>query len=340
MKVDHFLLSPGLGQVEQEARRAESIGFDGFFTADTAHDPFLPLVTAARVTGRMDLGTGIAVAFARSPMTVAYTSWDLADASGGRFLLGLGTQIRAHVTRRFSMPWEAPAARLAEYIRALRAIWYSWQNGSRLSFTGEYYSFTLMTPFFDPGPIAHPSIPIYVSAVNPLVTRLAGELCQGIHVHPFHTARYVREVMIPEIQRGAAKAGRSADEVALAAAVFVVSGETPREREAAEAYVRQQIAFYASTPAYRRVLDHHGWSFGEKLTAMSKRGEWGEMASVIPDEVVEEVAVVAPLAEVGSAIRRRYEGLLERVALYTVPGFGGLSDGEWAELVSSIAGPR
>ncbi|MFQ5966138.1 MAG: TIGR03617 family F420-dependent LLM class oxidoreductase [Acidimicrobiia bacterium] len=336
MKADYFLPPMSLTKVASETRRIEQLGFDGLFTADTTHDPFLPLVTAAASSERIDLGTGIAVAFARSPMTVAQTTWDLADASGGRFILGLGPQIRAHITRRFSMPWVAPAARMREYLEAIRAIWDTWQNGVPLRFKGEHYSFTLMTPFFNPGPIKHPDVPIYISAVNPLMSRLAGELCQGIHVHPFHTPRYLTEVIAPEVARGAAEADREPEEIALAAAVFVVSGKTSADREASEWFVRQQIAFYASTPAYRRVLDLHGWDFGEKLTAMSKRGEWAQMAGVISDDVLHEVAVVVPLGEVGAAIAERYEGVLSRVAIYENPGLASLSDEDWSELAVGI----
>jgi probable F420-dependent oxidoreductase len=336
MKVDYFLPPVSLSEVPRLASRAERLGFDGFFSVDTGHDPFLPLVTAAQATERLDLGTGIAVAFARSPMTVAYTAWDLADVSDGRFLLGLGTQIKAHITRRFGMPWGSPAARLREYIQALRAIWDTWQNHTALRFRGDFYSFTLMTPFFDPGPISDPDIPIYISAVNPLICQVAGELCQGVHVHPFHTIPYLTDVMLPEIETGAASAGRSRKDVNLAATVFVVTGKTADEIEAGALFARQQIAFYASTPAYRRVLELHGWDFGEQLTRMSKRGRWDEMASAITDEVLHEVAVVAPLDEVAQAVRARYEGILGRIAFYHGPGLAGLSDGEWSDLVAAV----
>lgn len=336
MKVDYFLLGSSMGAVGEMAREAERLGFDGVLSADTTHDSFLPLAIAAETTDRVELGTAITVAFARSPMTVAYSTWDLADLSGGRFILGLGTQIKAHITRRFSMPWETPAARLKEYIRALRAIWESWQTGERLNFVGEYYSFTLMTPFFNPGPIKDPDVPIYISAVNPLVSRVAGELCQGIHVHPFHTVRYLREVVFPNVERGAAPYGRSLDDVDMAAAVIVVSGRDDDEIAASTLAAKQQIAFYASTPAYRGISELHGWDFAAKATAMSKRGQWAEMAALVTDEALHEVAVVAPLDEVGLAVRDRYDGVLQRMSFYAIPPFTDLSEEEWSPLVDSV----
>lgn len=216
MKIDYYLPDGPLDAVPRLVARARDIGYEGVFTADTAHEPFLPLVAAVPAGGGMDFGTAIAVAFARSPMVVAQTAWDLSTLADGRFLLGLGTQVKPHVERRFGMPWGAPVKRLGEFIRALRAIWDSWQNGTRLRFRGEFYSFSLMTPFFDPGPIEHPDIPVYIAGVGPLMSRLAGEMCSGYHVHPFHTPRYLREVTIPAIDEGAQSAGRSSDSVTLA----------------------------------------------------------------------------------------------------------------------------
>ena len=335
MKVDYYLPEGELEAVPGRAVRARDIGYDGIFTADTAHDPFLPVVAAAPVASGLDLGTAIAVAFARSPMVVAQTAWDLASLTHGRFLLGLGTQIKAHVVRRFSMPWASPVARLDEFVRALRAIWDTWQNGEPLRFRGEFYSFSLMTPFFNPGPIAHPDIPIYIAGVGPYMARLAGERCDGYHVHPFHTVRYLREVTLPSMNDGARAVGRSLDLIELASTVFVVTGRDSDEISAMRRRVRQQIAFYASTPAYRKVLEVHGWDFGARLTAMSKRGEWAEMADVIPDEVLAEVAVEAPIDQLGAAVRSRYEGLLHRVGFYAVDGVTpDLTDQEWADLVA------
>ena len=339
MKIDYYLPDGPLDAVPHLVARAKDIGYDGVFTADTAHEPFLPIVAAVPSGRGMDFGTAIAVAFARSPMVVAQTAWDLASLAEGRFLLGLGTQIKPHVERRFSMPWGPPARRLAEFVRALRAIWDTWQNGARLRFRGEFYSFSLMTPFFDPGPIEYPEIPVYIAGVGPHMSRLAGEMCDGYHVHPFHTPRYLREVTIPAMDEGARAAGRSLESVTLASTVFVVTGRDEDEMATMRNSVRQKIAFYASTPAYRRVLQVHGWDFGPRLTAMSKRGQWEQMADVVSDEVVAEVAVEAPIHRLGEAVQARYHGLLDRVGLYALEGaMPAVGDDIWARVVASIRG--
>ena len=339
MKIDFYLPDGHLTEVPRQAARAVDIGYDGIFTPDTSHDPFLRIAVAAPAAQGMDLGTAVAVAFARSPMTVAQTAWDLAGLTEGRLMLGLGTQIKAHIERRFSMPWGSPARRMSEYIRALRAIWGSWQNGEPLRFRGEFYSFTLMTPFFDPGPIDHPSIPVYVAGVGPRMSHLAGEMCDGYHVHPFHTVRYLREVTLPAMEEGARQGGRTLDEIKMVSTVFVVTGRDRTEMEAMRSRVRQQIAFYASTPAYRRVLDVHGWNFGPRLTALSKRGRWEMMADVITDDVVSEVAVEAPIDELGDAVRFRYEGILDRIGFYTVGrGMTSITDEQMSRIVSATRG--
>lgn len=346
MKVDQSLqtlTSGSLLDVAEFAANAESLGFDGLFTAETGHDPFLPIAAAAGRTRTIELGTAIAVAFARSPMTVAYTAWDLAEATGGRFLLGLGTQIKAHIERRFDMPWSSPGPRMREYIAALRAIWQSWQTGDRLSFAGDFYSFSLMTPFFSPAPMEHFAIPIYVAGVGEYMCRVAGESADGFHVHPFHTPRYLTEVVVPNIAAGAARGGRDPDDVQLVTPVFVVTGRTEEEVAASRLATKLQLAFYASTPAYRGVLELYGWEFGDELTAMSKRGEWMAMGEVIPDEMVDEFAVTAPLDQLGKAVRMRYEGLVHRVGFYfsIIPGQPPVVDPtpeEWAALVAGVRG--
>ncbi len=337
MKVDFYLPPTAPGDVAQLAERAERLGYDGIFSADTSHDPFFPLLIAAQSTTSVDLGTAIAVAFARSPMTVAQTAWDLAAYSEGRFLLGLGTQIRAHITRRFSMPWGKPGPQMREYIGALRAIWDCWQNGTPLRFKGDYYQFSLMTPFFNPGPIKHPEVPVYIAGVGEYMARLAGEVCQGFHAHPFHTVRYLDEVVLPNMHQGAERAGRTLADIERVVTVFVVTGRDEAEQKAAADAVRMQIAFYASTPAYAGVLDLHDWDFGPELTAMSKRGEWAEMAAVITDDVLEAVAVVAPPDEVGARIRERYAGRIDRIGYYTMVPMS-LDDEGWAALIAETKG--
>ena len=338
MQVDFYFPPQDVGGAAAAARRAAELGYDGFFTAETSHDPFLPLVPAAEAAPSLDLGTAIAVAFPRSPMVVAQTSWDLAALSGGRFLLGLGTQVKAHITRRFSTEWGSPGPRLREYIQALRAIWRTFQEGEPLKFEGEFYRFSLMTPFFNPGPIAHPHVPVYIAGVNQYLSRLAGELCDGFHVHPFHTVRYLDEVVLPNMAAGAESAGRSLDDVVRVTTVFVVTGRDEAEMRQAMHPVKQQISFYASTPSYRAVLEVHGWDFGERLSLMARQGQWDRMPELIPDEVVEEVAVVAPVGELGPAIRARYGDRVQRVGYYTLPGQLDLDDDELAELVASTKG--
>jgi probable F420-dependent oxidoreductase len=339
VKVDYYL-APGtpLAYVEAEAFRAATLGYDGLFAAETAHEPFLPLVIASRAAPELTTGTAIALAFPRSPMITAHVAWDLAAFTHGKFILGLGTQIKAHITRRFSGEWLPPGPRMRDYLRALRAIFNTWQTGEPLRYEGDFYHFSLMTPFFNPGPIDYPDVPLAIAGVGPYMCKLAGEVCQGFHVHPFHTVKYLDEIVIPQMQAGADLAGRSLADIERIATVFVVTGHDETEIEQAMGSVRQQIAFYASTPDYAAVLDLHGWDVADKLRAMSRRGEWGEMAAVIPDDMIAEVAVVAPLEELGSAIRARYGDRLQRIGYYTVDGTSSFSPGDWSQLISDTRG--
>src|SRR5215211_3443781 len=260
MKLDASLGTEGryLRGVGETARAAEGLGFAGLWTSETKHDAFLPLAIAADATERIELGTSVAIAFSRSPMEVAQTAWDLQDLSDGRFVLGLGTQVKAHVKRRFSMPWDRPVARLREYIMALRAIWDSFQTEGSLSFEGEFYRHTLMTPFFNPGPIEHPEIPVYIAGVNTGLAALAGELCDGFHVHPFHSPEYVRQTVKPAIAEGAEGTGRDPEQVTLATSAFViVTGDGTEAAEQKES-VRAHRAVYASVPTDPTVVEAHG----------------------------------------------------------------------------------
>jgi probable F420-dependent oxidoreductase len=317
MKFDVNLPVDDLNAVAGIARAAEEYGFDGIWTSETAHNPFLPLTHVAAATTRIAFGTAVAIAFPRSPMMTAQVAWDLAAQSGGRFILGLGTQIKPHIEKRFSAIWGAPVPKLREYIEALRAIWRSFQTGASLRYSGEHYRFSLLTPFFTPPPIAQPDIPVYIAGVNEGLCQLAGEMCQGFHVHPFHTTHYLRELVLPSIEAGAAKGGRTRADCALASAVFVISGTSDEAIARQTDVVRAQIAFYASTPSYRVVMDMHGWGdLHERLNALSRLGKWDEMGALISDDMLAHFVVTAPPDSLAQAVQERYRGLLDRVGYY------------------------
>lgn len=299
------------------AKRAASAGFDALWSSETQHDPFLPLALAAEHTKRIQLGTAIAVAFARSPTVIAHNAWDLQKLSGGRFVLGLGTQVKAHIERRFGMSWDQPAARLREYILAIRALWQCWQSGEKLNFRGEFFKLTLMAPFFNPGPLAQPHIPIFIAGVNAQLCLLAGELCEGFHVHPFHTPKYLAEFILPNIEQGLRKGERSRGDMQLASSVFVIGGDTEEERRRNRELVRQQISFYASTPSYHPVFELHGWKpIAGQLSALAARGRWQEMPALITDAMLAEFAAEGEWAKLPTMLLRRYDGLLDRIAYY------------------------
>ncbi|MCE2527394.1 MAG: TIGR03617 family F420-dependent LLM class oxidoreductase [Actinomycetia bacterium] len=338
MKFDYYFPNLPPTAAPEFAHRAARIGYDGFFTAETSHEPFLSMCLASQAEPGLEVGPAITLAFPRSPMVMAQLAWDMQIVAGGKFLLGLGTQIKPHITRRFSTEWSHPTARLRDYIGAVRAVWDCFQNGTRLRYKGEFYQLTLMTPFFNPGPNQLPEIPVYIAGVGPLLSKLAGEVCDGFHVHPFHTAKYLDDVVLPAIAKGASDYGRTVADVELATPVFVVTGRTTEEMEQLIRPVKEQIAFYASTPSYAPILDTHGWDFGPTLNAMSKRGEWRQMADVIPDEVVHEVAVVAPLEQLAERILTRYQGRVQRVGIYSMAGDEIFSEEEWAGLAAGIKG--
>jgi probable F420-dependent oxidoreductase len=308
----------GLGKAGETAALQEARGYDGIWVPETSHDPFLPLMLAAEHTERLDLGTAIAVAFARNPMTLAQVSWDLQAVSHGRFILGLGSQIKAHITRRFSMPWSSPAARMREMILAIRAIWESWAQGTKLDFRGDFYSHTLMTPFFNPGPNPHGDARIFLAGVGERMTRVAGEVADGFLCHGFTTRQYLDEVTLPNLAKGRAKAGTSMDGFQLAGPMFVVTGRDETEMADAAKGVKGQIAFYGSTPAYRPVLELHGWGeLQDELNRLSKQGRWAEMGDLIDDGMLATFAVVAPLDEVAGALKDRWGDVLHRLSFYT-----------------------
>jgi probable F420-dependent oxidoreductase len=319
--LDAALLSTGIDDVAATARDLESRGYAGVWASEADHDPFLPLLSAGQATDHLQVGTAIAVAFARSPMTLAMTAHDLQLYTRGRFVLGLGTQVRAHVERRFSMPWSAPAHRMREYVGALRAIWSAWQDGTRLRFEGAHYRHTLMTPMFSPPAHEWGGPPVHLAAVGPVMTRLAGEIADGLLAHGFTTARYLRERTLPALEEGLAAAGRSRADVTVSLPGLVVSGRTDAERAEAAAAVRATIAFYGSTPAYRPVLELHGWdALGDRLHALSvgrREDKWTAMRDLVDDEVLNTFAVVAAPEDVAARVRERYSGLVDRFSVYT-----------------------
>ncbi|HEY79511.1 MAG TPA: TIGR03617 family F420-dependent LLM class oxidoreductase [Caldilineae bacterium] len=335
MKFDVVLDVDTLSQIRETSRTAEALGFDGIWAPETRHDPFPQLALVAEHTQRVELGPAIAVAFARSPMHMAYVAWDLARYSEGRFILGLGTQIKPHIERRFAMPWSKPAARLREYILALKHIWQGWQNNEQLNFRGEFYKMTLMSPFFNPGPIENPNIPIYIAGVNQRLCELAGELCDGFHVHPFHTVDYLRERIRPWVAAGAEKAGRRVEDVVFSTTVFAIVGDTEQDRARRREEVRQQIAFYASTPSYRPVLEQRGWGeIGDRLGKLAVRKEWAAMPALISDAMVDAFAIIGAWDEIGPAIQARYGDLLQRATLY-IPFRPGEYDDGWRRFLAN-----
>jgi probable F420-dependent oxidoreductase len=316
MKVDGGI-GADLTSAGERAKEAEAFGYDGVWTAETSHDPLMPLALAAEHTSTLELGTSITVAFARSPMTLANTAYDLAEFSGGRFILGLGSQIKPHIAKRFSMEWSKPAARMREFVLAMRAIWDSWMTDGKLDFRGDFYTHTLMTPFFNPGPNKAGIPRVFLAGVGPLMTEVAGEVCDGFFCHGFTTERYLREVTIPALEAGRARAGKSLDGFEICGPSFVVTGNTEEEMEAAKVGTRRQIAFYGSTPAYKPVLDLHGW--GElqgDLNRLSKQGEWETMGDLIDDEILNTFAVVGEPETIGAELQKRYGDVVSRISFY------------------------
>jgi probable F420-dependent oxidoreductase len=303
-----------LPEIEAAAAAAETAGYDGFGVPETRHDAFTALTLAARGTSAITLQSAIAVAFARNPMSVAVLANDTQLISGGRFQLGLGSQVRPHIERRYSMPWSHPAARMEEFIAAVRAIWQSWASADRLAFRGRFYHHTLMTEFFSPGPNPHGNPPVLLAAVGELMTRAAGRMADGMLCHGFTTQAYLRECTIPWLV--AARGGL--DGFALTLPAFVVLGADEQARAQAEAGVRAQIAFYGSTPAYKQVLELHGWAgLGDQLNALSRQHAWTEMAGLIGDDVLDAFAVAGPAAQVAGELRGRFGDLVTRISLYT-----------------------
>jgi probable F420-dependent oxidoreductase len=317
MRIDGGIgLDPG--DAITSAVRAEEDGFDGLWAAETCHDPFLPLVLAAEHTERIELGTAIAVAFARNPMTMAVLANDLQTYSKGRFLLGLGSQIKPHITKRYSMQWSQPAARMREFIQAMRAIWSAWHEGTKLAFRGDFYTHTLMTPFFNAGPNPYGPPPVFLAAVGELMTEVVGEVADGLLAHGFTTERYMRTVTLPALERGLARARRPLQGFEISYPAMIVTGTNEAEMKAARQGVKAQLAFYGSTPAYRPVLALHGWGdLHTELNVLSKRGEWTQMAELIDDDVVDAFAVVGSPQDIPATLLARYGDMVTRISFYS-----------------------
>jgi probable F420-dependent oxidoreductase len=332
MLLDVALPPAPLSIVPSIALEVEALGFNALWSSETIHNPFLPGSLVAEHTSRLMYGTAVAVSFARSPATMAYTAWDLAQASKGRFILGLGTQVKAHIERRFGMPWpDSPLNKLREQIAAMRALWHTWQMGEKLNYHGDYYKLTLMSPFFDPGPIDYPQIPIYIAGVNSGMARLAGEIANGFLVHPFHSPQYLEDVILPAIERGAINNGRMGQEISISVTAIIISD--PEERE----FARQQIAFYASTPSYRPVMTLHGWKEqAETLSALAARGKWAEMPEIISDDMLAVLTTIAPREDLAATLKQRYHGIADRLTLYK-PYMPGERDSFWKGLINSWA---
>lgn len=309
---------PSLASIAAVARQMEDIGYDGLTSPESGHDPFLPLMIAAEHTQRVKLGTNVAVAFPRSPMVTAQLAWDLANFAGGRFTLGLGSQVKGHNERRYSTAWPSPPGpRMREYLLCLQAIFQSFQNPAKPTyFEGEHYRFTMLPPFFNPGPIDYPHVPLYAAAANPYMARLSGELCEGLRLHPIATFRYTREVILPAVVEGAARTGRDMAAFDLIGAPFMALGRNEEELEKSKNALRKQIAFYASTRSYHTVLDHHGWDgLGMKLHGLSVANKWAEMPALITDDMLEEWAVISTYDKLADAICAKSAGVFNTVTL-------------------------
>ncbi|GBD11388.1 Putative coenzyme F420-dependent oxidoreductase [bacterium HR23] len=336
MKVYAPLRGRTLAEVPAEARRAEALGYDGVTLSELTIDPFLASTLALEHTQRTRVGTAIAVAFPRSPMIVAYEAWNLQAFSQGRFELGLGTQVKGHNERRFSVPWSAPGPRIREYVQALRAIWDCWQNGTPLNFQGQHYTFTLMTPEFNPGPIAHPRIPILLASVNPYMARLAGEVADGVLLHGFMTWKYIAEVALPAIEAGAKKAGKTFKDVEVSGGGFIVTGATEEEVLQNLEVTRRRIAFYASTRTYKAVMDLHGWGdVTLRLHQLTLQGRWKELPTLITDQMLDAFCVVGTYDSILPRLKEKYAGWATRIA-FPMPNGEGPADASLKRLLAGI----
>jgi len=332
MKVDGYL-TPDWKLIPDHIKKLEEQGYDGVGTAEMNHDPFMPLLLAAEHSQNIEIATGIAVAFARSPMILANLGHDLNAYSNGRFTLGLGSQIRPHITKRFSMPWGAPAPQMRELILAMRAIWANWYEGEPLRFEGKYYNHTLMTPAFSPQDTDHGAPKVTLAAVGPIMTEVAGEVADGLIIHPFSNEKYIREVTLPAVERGLAKSGRSRDNFEISYAPFIISGRDEQAFEKEKLAAKNRIAFYGSTPAYKNVLGVHGWGEMQiELNSMSKQGKWQEMGEMITDDILNVFSVMQEPGKVVTEIKLRFGDIIDR----TSGGFTFVDTEDRLEMINAL----
>ncbi|HEV7735699.1 MAG TPA: TIGR03617 family F420-dependent LLM class oxidoreductase [Candidatus Binatia bacterium] len=337
MKVDAGLTAVHLTDVPKTAREIETLGYDGLFTFEGQADPFLPLVLAAEHTSRVELATGIALAFPRSPMNLAYLGHDLQVQSSGRFVLGLGSQIRTHIEKRYSAPWSHPAARMRELVLAVRAIWRCWNEGEKLDFRGRFYTHTVMTPIFVPSASPWGPPRVVLAAVQPRMTEVAGEVADGVLVHPFNSRRFLQTSLVPSLERGLAKAGRTRAQCGIAVQTLLVTGTTDEEIAQSAQMVRAQLAFYGSTPAYRPVLEAHGWGpLQEELHALTRQGRWGEMGDLVTDDMLDTLAVVGTLDEIPGKLAARYGDIADRLSLVSYAGLERTAREQWMAMLAAV----
>jgi probable F420-dependent oxidoreductase len=340
MKIDAFGSGLELHRAGERARDLARIGYDGLWLAEAGRTAYLTCAATALASPDLDVGTAVATAFPRSPMVTAQIAWELAEATRGRFILGLGTQIKAHIERRFSTVYDHPGARLREYVLALRAIFRAFSGQERLSFKGDFYSFSLLG-MWTPGPIPYPDVPIYLAAVRPWMLRAAGEVADGIHVHPFHSRRYLDEVIIPQVAKGAQRAGRDPKVVQLVCPVFTIVGDSEEERAEWRQRARFQIAFYGSTPAYAGVFELHGWhGVSQRLTELQRAGDIAGMANTITDEMLAVYAVTGTWDELPARIVEKYRGIADRLILYFATEAWEKGPQQWERWQQMIARTR
>ncbi len=336
MKFDTWLLSHTLADMPTLTRQIEAIGFDGLWTAEAGSDAFLPLTLAAEHSERINMGTSIAVAFPRTPTVLAHIAWDLARYSNGRFIMGLGAQVKAHNERRLGVKWEKPVRRMRETVEAMHALWDCFQNGTRLKYEGEFFNLSLMTPFFSGKPLDVPRPPVYISAVNEMMLKLSGKVCDGALLHPFHSVKYLKEFALPTIEAGLSERGRTRDQYTAVGSVFAIPKDGQKPAAEYEKYVREQLSFYMSTPAYRVVLEMHGWlDVSNTLGQMARQGEWAEMPKLITDEMMDAFAITGTWAELGQQAKSRYAGLLDRLNYY-LPFVPGEEDDGWQATIAAF----